>query len=111
MRFVSAQLNALFEDDARIAIHNARHANAMAQRLYDGVVAIAKKNKDVKIPNRAEANAVFPILRPKITARLQKDYRFYVWNQATGQVRWMCAWDTTPADVDGLLEALKKSLK
>ena len=111
MRFVSAQLNALFEDDARIAIHNARHANAMAQRLYDGVVAIAKKNKDVKIPNRAEANAVFPILPPKITARLQKDYRFYVWNQATGQVRWMCAWDTTPADVDGLLEALKKSLK
>jgi threonine aldolase len=42
---------------------------------------------------------------------LQKDFRFYVWNQATGQVRWMCAWDTTAADVDGLLEALRKALK
>ena len=42
MRFVSAQLLALFEDDARVALANARHANAMAKRLYDGVVQIAK---------------------------------------------------------------------
>jgi threonine aldolase len=110
MRFVSAQLVALFEDDARVALHNARHANAMAERLYEGVVAIARKNKQVKIPNKTEANAVFPILPPKVTAKLQKQYRFYVWNQSTGQVRWMCAWDTTKQDVDGLLEALKKAL-
>jgi threonine aldolase len=111
MRFVSAQLNALFEDGARLALSNARHANQMAERLYNGVLAIAKKNKAVSIPNRTEANAVFPILPAKVTAKLQKDYRFYVWNQATGQVRWMCAWDTTPEDVDGLLQALKKALE
>jgi threonine aldolase len=111
MRFVSAQLLALFEDDARVALTNARHANAMAQRLYEGVVQIAKKHKGVKVPNPTEANAVFPILPPKVTAKLQKDYRFYVWNQATGQVRWMCAWDTATSDVDGLLEALRKALK
>jgi threonine aldolase len=111
MRFVSAQLLALFEDDARVALTNARHANAMAKRLYEGVVQIAKKHKELEVPNPTEANAVFPILPPKVTAKLQKDYRFYVWNQATGQVRWMCAWDTTTADVDGLLEALRKALK
>jgi len=111
MRFVSAQLLALFEDDARVALANARHANAMAKRLYEGVVQIAKRHKEVKVPNPTEANAVFPILPPKVTAKLQKDYRFYVWNQATGQVRWMCAWDTATADVDGLLEALRKALK
>jgi threonine aldolase len=111
MRFVSAQLIALFENDARVALTNARHANAMAKRLHDGVVAIAKKHKEVKVPNSTEANAVFPILPKKVTAKLQKDYRFYVWNQETGQVRWMCAFDTTPQDVDGLLEALKKALK
>ena len=110
MRFVSAQLNALFEDDARVAMYNARHANAMAKRLYEGVVAIAKKNREVKIPNSTEANAVFPILPPKVTARLQKEFKFYVWNQSTGQVRWMCAWDTSIQDVDGLLAALKKAL-
>jgi threonine aldolase len=62
MRFVSAQLLALFEDDARVALTNARHANAMAKRLYEGVVQIAKKHKEVKVPNPTEANAVFPIL-------------------------------------------------
>jgi threonine aldolase len=82
----------------------------MSERLYEGVVAIAKKQKEVKIPKRTEANAVFPILPSKVTARLQKQFRFYVWNQSTGQVRWMCAWDTTKQDVDGLLEALKKAL-
>ena len=110
MRFVSAQLLALFENDARVALSNARHANAMAKKLYDGVVAISKKHKEVKVPNPTEANAVFPILPAKVTAKLQKSYRFYVWNQETGQVRWMCAFDTTPQDVDGLLEALKKAL-
>jgi threonine aldolase len=74
------------------------------------VLAISKKHKEVKVPNPTEANAVFPILPAKVTAKLQKSYRFYVWNQETGQVRWMCAFDTTPQDVDGLLEALKKAL-
>jgi threonine aldolase len=110
MRFVSAQLLALFENDARVALANAKHANAMAKKLYEGVLAISKKHKEVKVPNPTEANAVFPILPPKVTAKLQKSYRFYVWNQETGQVRWMCAFDTTPQDVDGLLDALKKAL-
>ncbi|MEN9343038.1 MAG: hypothetical protein RIR24_625, partial [Actinomycetota bacterium] len=45
-----------------------------------------------------------------LTEKLQQDYRFYVWNQETGQVRWMCAWDTTEEDVDGLLEKLQQHL-
>ncbi len=110
MRFVSAQLNALLEDGAALALGNAKYANAMAAKLFEGVVKIAKSNKNVTVPNPTEANAVFPVLPKAVTAKLQKKYRFYVWNQATGQVRWMCAWDTTPEDVDGLLAALKEAL-
>ena len=110
MRFVSAQLNALFGDGAKLALANANHANAMAKRLYEGVLQISKKHKEVLVPNPTEANAVFPILPAKVTAKLQKSFRFYIWNQATGQVRWMCAWDTTSADVDGLLAALRAAL-
>lgn len=110
MRFVSAQLVALFEDGAKLALANANHANAMAAKLYDGVVKISKVNKSVSVPNPTEANAVFPVLPKAVTARLQKQYRFYVWNQATGQVRWMCAWDTTAEDVEGLLSALRTAL-
>ena len=110
MRFVSAQLNALLEDGAKLALTNATRANSMAARLYKGVLEIAKENPKVMVPNPTEANAVFPILPAAITKKLQKHYRFYVWDQATGQVRWMCAWDTTKEDVDGLLEALRLSL-
>ncbi len=110
MRFMSAQLNALLENGADLALTNAKHANAMALRLYKGVTEIANENSDVSVPNPTEANAVFPILSEKVTLKLLENYRFYVWNQATGQVRWMCAWDTTEADVDGLLAALKTVL-
>jgi threonine aldolase len=110
MRFVSCQLNALFENNAAVAIDNARHANAMAAKLYAGITEIAKSNPSVQIPNKTEANAVFPILPAEITEKLQQDYRFYVWNQATGQVRLMCSFDTAEEDVNGLLAKLKSLL-
>jgi threonine aldolase len=99
MRFTSAQLIALLTDD--LAIENARHANAMAAKLDAGVRA-----KGLTVPNVTQANAVFPILTAEQTKRLQQQYRFYVWNQETGQVRWMCSWDTTIDDVEGLLNAI-----
>jgi len=108
MRFFSAQLNALFENQAALAISNGKNANAMAQRLYAEVVEIAKSHPGISVPNVAEANAVFPILPAEITAALQNEYRFYVWNQATGQVRLMCSWDTEQEDVDGLVGLLRK---
>jgi threonine aldolase len=110
MRFVSAQLNALFENKAAVALANGRHANSMAKKLHEGVVAIAAKNSSVTVPNPTQANAVFPILPTEVTNKLLENYRFYVWNQASGQVRWMCAWDTQESDVDGLLAALESAV-
>lgn len=94
MRFVSAQLTALLEDG--LWRRNAAHANAMAARLAAAVAGIP----GVSITRSVEANAVFAVLPPAATARLQTRHRFYVWNQATGEVRWMCSWDTTAEDVD-----------
>lgn len=110
MRFMSAQLVALFENGAELAISNGQHANRMAQLLYQGVVDLAQKSNLVSVDNPAEANAVFPTLPEEITLALQQEYRFYVWNQQTGQVRWMCSWDTTEDDVRGLLAALAGEL-
>lgn len=111
MRFMSAQLLALFENDAAVAIDNAKHANHMAHLLYEGVVRIAAKHASVIVENPAEANAVFPVLPEQVTVELQSKYRFYVWNQETGQVRWMCSWDTTEEDVQGILAALEAALQ
>ncbi len=110
MRFVSAQLIALLEND--LAVRSAKHANAMAQALDAGVREIAAlSNGRVSVPNPTQANAVFPILPSEIIEALQEEYWFYVWDYRTGQVRWMCAWDTKPEDVQGLLAALRSALK
>jgi threonine aldolase len=100
MRFVSAQISALLTDD--LWLRNASHANAMAHRLENAVRAIP----GVQVQRRVDANAVFAILPAEVTERLQRDYRFYTWDDHTGEVRWMCSWDTTPDDVDGFAAAI-----
>jgi len=45
-------------------------------------------------------NAVFAVLDPAVTAALQERHMFYVWDEGTGEVRWMTSWATTEADVD-----------
>lgn len=104
MRFVSAQLCALLTDD--LWLRNASHANGMAQRLLTGVRAIP----GVEVMRRVNANAVFAIIPRDVTERLQRDYRFYEWDEATGEVRWMCSWDTTAEDVDGFVAAIAREM-
>ena len=91
-------------------MENAQIANSMAAKLYEGVLEIARKHPEVSVPNRAEANAVFPILPGNVTKKIQEDFRFYIWDQVTGQVRWMCSWDTTVEDVEGLLTSLRTAV-
>ncbi|RIJ76552.1 low specificity L-threonine aldolase [Nakamurella silvestris] len=100
MRFVSAQLIALLEND--LWLRNARHANAMAERLAAGV----RDLPGVTVTREVEANAVFAILPAGAADRLRKQFRFYDWNVATGEVRWMCAFDTLESDVDAFVEAV-----
>jgi threonine aldolase len=100
MRFVSAQLEALLTDE--LWRRAASHANAMARRLADAVAG------HVTITQAVQANAVFAILPPAATAALQEEFRFYVWDEHTGEVRWMCSWDTTEADVDAFAAAIAR---
>jgi threonine aldolase len=101
MRFISAQLVALLTDE--LWLRNASHANAMAQYLAASVEDIP----GISITQPVQANAVFAIVPPKVVAAVQQDFRFYVWNERTSEVRWMCAWDTTPEDVDAFVNAVR----
>jgi threonine aldolase len=104
MRFLAAQFDALLSGERwRPA---AEHANAMARRLADAV----GRMDGVEITQSVEANAVFAILPPGVTARLQERWRFYVWDEATGEVRWMCSWDTTAGDVDEFASDVQAAL-
>jgi threonine aldolase len=102
MRFVAAQFEALLTGERwREA---AGHANAMARRLADRVGTLP----GVRITQDVRANAVFAILPRGAAERLQRAWAFYTWDEATGEVRWMCSWDTTPEDVDAFAAAVEE---
>ncbi|HEV7627869.1 MAG TPA: low specificity L-threonine aldolase [Streptomyces sp.] len=104
MRFISVQWEALLTGD--LWLRNACHANAMAQRLAEGVKTV----DGVEILYPVQANAVFARLPNEVTERLQKRFRFYFWDEAAGDVRWMCSFDTTEDDVDSFLAALREEM-
>ncbi len=104
MRFMSAQLLALYDGD--LWQRNATHANAMATRLADAVSGIS----GVKVTQSVQANAVLAIIPADVTARLQERFRFYTWDESTGEVRWMTTFDTTEQDVDDFAAAIAEEM-
>lgn len=109
MRFVSAQFEALLGGE--LWLQNARHANAMAARLAAAVEAL----DGVEVSHPVEANAVFARLPraaiERLLAELPGEHPFYVWDEAANEVRWMCAWDTAPEDVDEFAGAIASALE
>jgi threonine aldolase len=94
MRLVTAPWLALIEND--LWLRNARHANAMAARLWERLGACP----NVRLLAPVQSNAVFIELPAAVQARLrEKGWRFYTFLGHTG-CRLMCAWDTTPETVD-----------
>jgi len=106
MRFMSAQLLALF--DGGLGLASAAHANAMAARLRGALEELALPGLSFSQPT--QANAVFAVLPNQAADRIRARYRFYDWDRAAGQVRWMCSFDTTEADIDGFVEAIREEL-
>jgi threonine aldolase len=105
MRYVSAQLLRLFEDD--LWRETAGHANAMARRLGDGLTEVP----GVELAYPVDANAVFATLPGRAIERLHERYHFYVWDEDAGVVRLMCSWQTTPDDVDVLAAAVRHAVQ
>jgi threonine aldolase len=104
MRFVSVQFEALLSGD--LWLRSAGHANAMARRLEAAVHGI----DGVTVVRPVQANAVFALLPREVSERLQKRYRFYFWDEHTGEVRWMAAFDTTEADIDAFAAAIAEEM-
>jgi threonine aldolase len=100
MRFVAAQFEALLEGE--LWRRAAAHANAMAARLGEAVSAMP----GVELTQAVQANVVFATLAPAATEALQREWGFYTWDERTGEVRWMCSWDTRPEDVDAFAAAI-----
>jgi threonine aldolase len=110
MRFVSAQLIALLTDE--LYLRGASHANAMAAKLRGALEARIEDGSisGLSFSQPTQANAVFAVLPNDAADRIRERVRFYDWDRAAGEVRWMCAFDTTEADVDGFVAAITEEL-
>ena len=104
MRFIAAQFDAYLAGE--LWRRNATHANAMAARLRDAVAGI----DGVRITREVHANVVFATIPPEAIEPLQDRFAFYTWDERTGEVRWMCAWDTSEADVDAFADGIAQQL-
>lgn len=104
MRFISAQFLALLEGG--LWLRSAAHANAMAQRLRSAVEGL----DGVELTQPTESNGVFAILPDGVADRLRERFRFYDWDPARREVRWMCSFDTSEDDVDRFAAALREEL-
>jgi threonine aldolase len=110
LRFMSAQLLSLFDDD--LGVRSAAHANAMAVRLRAALAAAVADGEitGLRFTQPTQANAVFAALDNAMADRIRKRVRFYDWDREAGQVRWMTAWDTTEADVDAFVTVIREEL-
>ena len=104
MRFVSAQLEALLGGD--LWLRNARTPTPWRSGWSRPCADIP----GVEVQRPVQANAVFAVLPREATERLQAKHRFYVWNEHTGEVRWMTSFDTTEADIDAFAADIKAAL-
>ena len=106
-RFLAAQMLAYLDGD--LWLENARHANAMAQRLAKGVAA----SSSARLALPAEANEVFAVIPQTLHGELAKaGVVYHRWpgteHPGPGEIlaRFVASFLTTPEDVDRLIELL-----
>lgn len=101
MRYIGAQFTAFFANN--LWLQSATHANQMAQLLYTHV----KDIPGVEVTQKVEVNGVFAKIPAAIIPKLQEEYFFYVWDEHTHEVRWMCSFDTSEEDILEFAQILK----
>jgi threonine aldolase len=101
MRLMSAQWLAFLQDD--LWLRSARHANAMAARVRQGLADIP----GIRFPHPTEINFVLAALPQPVWDGLVADGYSFSRRGAPrdGVVRIACAWDTSPEAVDALVDA------
>jgi threonine aldolase len=102
MRYISAQFSAFLSEN--LWLHNAQHANEMAQLLAKEL----KRIPELKITQKVEANMVYVVIPNHCITAMQKQYYFHRFNERTCEVRLMCSFTTKKEDIYGFTQALRK---
>lgn len=102
MRFIAAQFQAYLQDE--LWRTNALHANMMAKLLAKKMEGIP----GVCVTQEVAVNALFVILPEQKIAHLQEKYHFYTWDETRNEVRLMCSFNTTEAQLEELVRSVKE---
>ncbi len=116
-RFLVAQMEAFLDGGHWLDL--ARHANAAAARLAEGLAAIP----GVRLPLKPQANGLFPIMRQEIVAALQAEGAvFYPWSDrglpeadrakpGETMMRLVTSFATSGEDIDRFLAVAAKAAR
>lgn len=102
-RIFGVQFLELFKEDLYFDL--ARHANAMAARLADGI-----QNQGYGFLAHPATNQIFPVFPNILIERLRTKYGFYVWQKiddAHSAIRLVTSWATKKIAVDSFLQDLR----
>jgi threonine aldolase len=102
-RTVGIQFLELLKDDLYFEL--ARHSNAMAKKLRDGITGLG-----YKFHSDSSSNLSFPILPNAIIKKLEEMYGFYTMDKVgsdSSVVRLVTSWATPESAVDGFISDLK----
>ena len=103
MRFISTQLEAYLSDD--VWLRNARHANAMATLLSEGLVTFP----DIKLAYPTQSNEIFVRLPQSVIEHLNSEgYEVNEDELDCKAARFVTAWNTESTDIHQLLAALAR---
>ncbi|WP_435262071.1 threonine aldolase family protein [Tenacibaculum sp. nBUS_03] len=103
-RFIAAQFHELLING--IWKTSAKHSNEIAKYLRDKIFNLV--DSQIKITRTVQANAVFAIIPKQWNETLMEVSPFYVWDEFTNEVRWMCSFDTKKTDIDNFLAKIKE---
>lgn len=101
-RFIAAQFEAYLNNNLYLELAGA--SNSMAKYLEQQLEPIA----EVTVSKNVDSNAVFATLPLWLSTELRKKHYFYVWDEATNEVRWMCSWNTRKEDIDDFISDMKE---
>jgi threonine aldolase len=107
MRFLSSQLLAYFHDDHWL--NNARHANAMASAMEQGLQKVA----GARLLHPVDANEVFVALPERVVGALEHDgFAFYRWPlcalDGAIAIRLVTSYATRSVDVEAFIAAARR---
>lgn len=100
-RFIAAQFEEYLKNDLNISL--ADHSNKMAKYLEKRL----KEISSINISRPVESNAVFAYIPRELYNIISQKHFFYIWDEETMEVRWMCSFNTHKEDIDAFINDIK----